>query len=250
MARIFATRVGEPGTAPLGATERAVFRVAEATVPEYIVTTPQAEAYDRQLSQMISQDVLEQYIAYLQVELEAQIDEARLRHGDRRRRVLMELAPAFETVAAAYDAGRPSLVSTRLVADLETPVAAFLKLRRAKSGAAFLLESVEGGAQRGRYSMIGLEPDLVWRCRDGTCEIDRAALSGEGRFAPDDSGRRSRACARSSRRAGSSTRRTCRRWRRGCSAISATTWCAPWSGSARRTPTCSACRTRCWCAPP
>jgi len=98
----------------------------------------------------------------------------------------MELAPAFETVAAAYDAGRPSLVSTRLVADLETPVAAFLKLRRAKSGAAFLLESVEGGAQRGRYSMIGLEPDLVWRCRDGTCEIDRAALSGEGRFAPDD----------------------------------------------------------------
>ncbi|WP_349370382.1 anthranilate synthase component I [Salinarimonas sp.] len=97
----------------------------------------------------------------------------------------MELAPAFETVAAAYEAGRPSLIATRLVADLETPVAAFLKLRRAKAGAAFLLESVEGGASRGRYSMIGLEPDLVWRCRDGAVEIDRAALSGERRFEAD-----------------------------------------------------------------
>jgi anthranilate synthase component 1 len=97
----------------------------------------------------------------------------------------METAPAFETVAAAYEAGRPSLISSRLVADLETPVAAFLKLRRAKAGAAFLLESVEGGASRGRYSMIGLEPDLVWRCRDGAVEIDRAALSGQGRFEAD-----------------------------------------------------------------
>lgn len=76
VARVFATRVGEPGTAPIGETGRVVFRVAEATVPEYIVTTPQAEAYDRQLSQMISQDVLEQYLAYLQQALETQIDEA------------------------------------------------------------------------------------------------------------------------------------------------------------------------------
>ncbi|GGK24986.1 anthranilate synthase component I [Salinarimonas ramus] len=97
----------------------------------------------------------------------------------------MEVAPAFEEVAASYEAGRPSLVATRLVADLETPVAAFLKLRRAKTGPAFLLESVEGGATRGRYSMIGVAPDLIWRCRDGACAIDRAALSGEGLFEPD-----------------------------------------------------------------
>ncbi|WP_029031459.1 anthranilate synthase component I [Salinarimonas rosea] len=97
----------------------------------------------------------------------------------------MEVAPAFAEVAAAWEAGRASLVATRLVADLETPVAAFLKLRRAQAGPAFLLESVEGGAQRGRYSMIGVAPDLVWRCRDGACAIDRAALSGEGRFEPD-----------------------------------------------------------------
>ncbi|MGJ3264974.1 MAG: anthranilate synthase component I family protein, partial [Salinarimonas sp.] len=97
----------------------------------------------------------------------------------------MEVAPAFAEVAAAWEAGRPSLVATRLVADLETPVAAFLKLRRAQAGPAFLLESVEGGAQRGRYSMIGVAPDLVWRCRDGACAVDRSALSGERRFEPD-----------------------------------------------------------------
>lgn len=87
-----------------------------------------------------------------------------------------------ERVLAAYEAGRPSLVRARLVADLETPVAAFLKLREGRAGAAFLLESVEGGATRGRYSMIGLEPDLVWRCADGRAAIDRAALAGIGAF--------------------------------------------------------------------
>lgn len=73
--RLFATRVGEPGTAPLGETERVVYRVASATVPDYIVTTPQAEAYDQRLSQLLSQDVLEQYLVYLQEELGAEIDQ-------------------------------------------------------------------------------------------------------------------------------------------------------------------------------
>ena len=74
---------------------------------------------------------------------------------------------------AAYEAGRPGLLAVTLVADLETPVAAFLKLRARHGGPAFLLESVEGGAVRGRYSMIGLDPDLIWRCRDGRPEIAR-----------------------------------------------------------------------------
>ncbi len=50
----------------------------------------------------------------------------------------------------------------RLVADLETPVSAFLKIAGGRP-MSFLLESVEGGAVRGRYSIIGLEPDLIWR---------------------------------------------------------------------------------------
>ena len=64
----------------------------------------------------------------------------------------------------------PAIVWTVEAADLLTPVAAFLRLRRHLPGAdrnGFLLESIEGGVARGRYSVIGLLPDLVWRCRDG-----------------------------------------------------------------------------------
>ncbi len=81
--------------------------------------------------------------------------------------------PDFDAFRVAYEAGRPSLLEIALVADLETPVAAFMKLRARHPGAAFLLESVEGGAVRGRYSMIGLDPDLVWRCRDGAASLAR-----------------------------------------------------------------------------
>ncbi|GJE18196.1 anthranilate synthase component I [Methylobacterium marchantiae] len=91
--------------------------------------------------------------------------------------------PDYAAFAEAYEAGRPTLLNLTLVADLETPVAAFLKLRAVHAGPAFLLESVEGGAVRGRYSMIGLDPDLAWRCRDGRPETARGGdLSA---FEPD-----------------------------------------------------------------
>src|SRR5215217_6802828 len=89
----------------------------------------------------------------------------------------MTITPDFETFATAYDAGEAGVLRTTLVGDLLTPVAAFLKLRHEREGSAFLLESVEGGATRGRFSMIGLDPDLVWRCQDGVASIDRQALS-------------------------------------------------------------------------
>jgi len=79
----------------------------------------------------------------------------------------------------ALNAGRPALLWERAPADLITPVAAFLKLTAAGgvlAGAhrqAGLLESVEGGAARGRYSTIALLPDLVWQCRDGQAAINR-----------------------------------------------------------------------------
>lgn len=83
----------------------------------------------------------------------------------------MQILPPRDEARAALSDGVPVLVRTTLVADLITPLAAFMKLRAATAGPAFLLESVEGGAVRGRYSMIGLSPDLVWRCRDGQAEI-------------------------------------------------------------------------------
>ena len=92
--------------------------------------------------------------------------------------------PEFDAFAARYEAGEPSLVSLTLVADLETPVSAFLKLSHGRNGDIFLLESVEGGATRGRYSMIGLDPDVIFRVRDGKAEINRAARHDRENFAP------------------------------------------------------------------
>lgn len=92
--------------------------------------------------------------------------------------------PSFDEFAAAHEAGRAGLVATRLVADLETPVAAYLKLTRARTANVFLLESVEGGAARGRYSMIGLDPDIVFRIHGEKAEINRRALRDANAFEP------------------------------------------------------------------
>jgi anthranilate synthase component 1 len=93
----------------------------------------------------------------------------------------MKTLPARDDFAARYNGKTPLLVWTELVADLETPVSAMLKLARGKRFN-FLLESVEGGAVRGRYSVIGLDPDLIWRCRGNDAEINRQAAIDETRF--------------------------------------------------------------------
>jgi anthranilate synthase component I len=94
--------------------------------------------------------------------------------------------PSAEACARSYEAGRACLVFARLVGDLETPVSAFLKLSAGRRGRVFLLESVEGGAARGRYSMIGLDPDIIWRVFGGNAEINRRALAGADEFSPCD----------------------------------------------------------------
>jgi anthranilate synthase component 1 len=98
----------------------------------------------------------------------------------------MIVTPDFDAFARAYQAGEAGVLRTTLVGDLLTPVAAYIKLRHGRPGAAFLLESVEGGAVRGRYSMIGLDPDLVWRCQDGVASLDRHALDRRNRSEPDE----------------------------------------------------------------
>src|SRR3990172_11796288 len=95
----------------------------------------------------------------------------------------MQAEPGFAAFAAAYDAGRPTVVWTTLVADLETPVSAMLKLAEGRPNS-FLFESVEGGATRARYSLIGLKPDLIWRCRGDRAEINRRARSVADAFEP------------------------------------------------------------------
>ena len=90
----------------------------------------------------------------------------------------------FAAFAARHAAGEACLVVERLIADLETPVSAFLKLSAGRSGRCFLLESVEGGAARGRYSMIGLDPDVVFRTNGGKAEIACDALTQPDAFLP------------------------------------------------------------------
>ncbi len=89
----------------------------------------------------------------------------------------MLIEPAEDVFTRTYDSGTPGVVWTRLVADLETPVSAMLKLSAGRANC-FLLESVEGGAVRGRYSIIGFAPDLAFRVRDGRAEVSRGTEAG------------------------------------------------------------------------
>ena len=92
---------------------------------------------------------------------------------------------SYEAFAAGFDTGTPQLVARELVADTQTPVSAYLRLAAGKRNT-FLLESVEGGEIRGRFSIIGLAPDLIWRSRGAVAEINRSPEKGDS-FTPDKS---------------------------------------------------------------
>ncbi len=95
----------------------------------------------------------------------------------------MALSPAYDAFAAGFDAGANQLVYTRLAADLDTPVSLMLKLADAQPDS-FILESVTGGEVRGRYSIIGMKPDVIWRCHGDTSELNRNARFDRDRFEP------------------------------------------------------------------
>ena len=95
----------------------------------------------------------------------------------------MQIEPSQSVFAELYGRDQAQVVWTTLVADLETPVSAFLKLGGGKA-MSFLFESVEGGAVRGRYSIIGLDPDLVWRANAGKAEVNRNPRTKADGFAP------------------------------------------------------------------
>jgi anthranilate synthase component 1 len=90
----------------------------------------------------------------------------------------------YAQFAEGLAAGRGQVLARERVADLDTPVGAFLRLAQNRPNA-FLLESVEGGAARGRFSAIGMEPDLIWRCRGGKAELNRHAQAAPHGFVPE-----------------------------------------------------------------
>ena len=99
----------------------------------------------------------------------------------------MRLYPDFAEFSQIHARGEPQAVWTRLVADLETPVSAMLKLAHDQP-MSFLLESVEGGAVRGRYSIIGFAPDLIWRAHGDKAEINRSPAKTPDKFEPCEGG--------------------------------------------------------------
>ncbi len=97
----------------------------------------------------------------------------------------MALFPDFEAFEAGWTAGRNQLVYTRLAADLDTPVSLMLKLTEAGKNS-FMLESVTGGEVRGRFSAVGLKPDVIWECRGTASRINRQARFDDNAFEPLD----------------------------------------------------------------
>jgi anthranilate synthase component 1 len=95
----------------------------------------------------------------------------------------MKASPDAAAFVASYGRGEAQVVWTELVSDLDTPVSALIKLADGQPNS-FLLESVTGGEVRGRYSFIGLKPDLIWRTRGGTAEINRRARTEPDAFEP------------------------------------------------------------------
>jgi anthranilate synthase component 1 len=89
---------------------------------------------------------------------------------------------SLDRFAKGYDAGRAQIVFQRIVADLETPIGAYLKLSEGRHNT-FLLESVQDGATKGRYSMIGFDPDIILKVESGKASINRNVQAGDA-FAP------------------------------------------------------------------
>ena len=86
----------------------------------------------------------------------------------------MQLFPGFAEFEAGWAKGQNQIVWARLAADLDTPVSLMLKLGDARADT-FMLESVTGGEVRGRYSIVGMKPDLIWQCHGTQSRINREA---------------------------------------------------------------------------
>ena len=97
----------------------------------------------------------------------------------------MSITPEFNDFATVYDAGENQVIYTRLAADLDTPVSIMMKLAGARKNS-FMLESVTGGEIRGRYSIIGIKPDLIWKTEGNHVSINRMARFDDEAFITDD----------------------------------------------------------------
>ncbi|MDP2781840.1 MAG: anthranilate synthase component I [Devosia sp.] len=89
----------------------------------------------------------------------------------------------FQRFSEQYNAGKSQIVWRRIVADLETPIGTYLKLAAGRKNT-FLLESVQDAAVRGRYSIIGTQPDVILKVEGGAAAINRTAQIDDTSFVP------------------------------------------------------------------
>jgi anthranilate synthase component I len=89
----------------------------------------------------------------------------------------------FAAFEAGWAKGQNQLVHARLTADLDTAVSVMMKLTDAGRDS-FILESVTGGEVRGRYSIIGCKPDLIWECHGQNSRLNRTARYDREAFLP------------------------------------------------------------------
>jgi len=97
----------------------------------------------------------------------------------------MELTPQYKDFEKNYKNGINQLVYCRLAADLDTPVSLMMKLTNEEDNS-FILESVTGGEIRGRYSIIGMRPDKIWKCLGNENYIKIVNDDGSGVFEKQD----------------------------------------------------------------
>lgn len=88
----------------------------------------------------------------------------------------MTVSPDLKSFSGQFESGRPQLIWSWIVSDTDTPVSAFLKLASPQPYS-FLLESVEGGAVLGRYTIIGFDPDLIWTFENGVVSANGKPLA-------------------------------------------------------------------------
>ena len=87
----------------------------------------------------------------------------------------MDFLPSFSEFSNKFKKNKNQIVYTKFSADLDTPVSLMMKLAKEEKNS-FLLESVTGGEIKGRYSVIGMKPDLIWKCNLEESEINRKVL--------------------------------------------------------------------------
>jgi hypothetical protein len=170
-----------------------VFRVTDITVPAFDAASPEGKRIDDD-APLADRGLLAQYVSRLQTDLGATINMEALRRVvvGQQRPELMQIEPPPRRSRRAMRAA-----SRRWCGPRWSPISKRRSRRFSSRGGtplSFLFESVEGGAVRGRYSIIGLEPDLIWRTHGTRRDQPRGAQQTRC-FAPCPE-RRSPRCAR------------------------------------------------------